>query len=197
MACTPGGEARALPPSPLRALAARFSRPFFSSYLLSLSLPRSSRRLSYFLFLLFHSRDRERGRPREITRPPWAPARPSRAQRSLLSQFANRAPGPRIVHLHFTIFRSEINTAPSAPHHNVPSYTIFLSLSFSPVSRLRGSSRFVPAGFWAGPRGTAHRPRKRTTRLPSLQNIERSVEIDAGSPIGRSIDRSIVTTVNN
>jgi len=160
MVCTPGGEARALPPSPLQ-LAARFSVPFF--FLSPVSFSSSFFSPSLFLFLFFHSPNRERGRPREITRPPWAPARPSRAQRSLLSQFANRAPGPRIVHLHFTIFRSEINTAPSAPHYNVPSCTILLSLSLSPVSRLRGSSRFVPAGFWAGSRGTAHRPRKRTT----------------------------------
>lgn len=140
MACTPGGEARALlPASPCSFSCSFFSVFFLLTCCLFLFLVLLAPFSSFFSSFFFDSPGRERGRPREITRPPWAPARPSRAQRSLLSQFANRAPGPRIVHLHFTIFRSEINTAPSA----LPTTTRLLarsSLLFS-ASRARGPPR--------------------------------------------------------
>jgi hypothetical protein len=167
MACTPGGEERALFfPAPPAALAARFSAFLFFFFLPPLVSFSSSFFSPFVLLLLFtsslpfsffpspppffYSPGRERGRPREITRPPWAPARPSRAQRSLLSQFANRAPGPRIVHLHFTIFRSEINTAPSAPHHDTSPRTRSFSLSCTQgarafSSRAGSASGSVPA----------------------------------------------------
>lgn len=184
---------------PLYSLAARFSVFLFSCCLLSLSLPRSSRCLSYFLFLLFHSLDRERGRPREITRPPWAPARPSRAQCSLLSQFANRAPGPRIVHLHFTIFRSEINTAPSAPHHKRP-FIHDISLFFLSFSLLcSGTDFLVSCRSTSGPIPAAQptdlENRRRGCRLCKIsREAWKLMHVRLSLP---SIDRSIVTTVNN
>lgn len=160
-------------------LAVRFSAFFLPTCCLVLSPVPVLLALSLSRFLLFFFCSGERGRPREITRPPWAPARPSRAQRSLLSQFANRAPGSRIVHLHFTIFRSEINTAPSAPHHSILSRAVLVSLTWL-------SSR-APAGFWT--RSPARQGTARPTDPENRQcgrrpcEIPRSVEIDARSPI--------------
>lgn len=175
------------------------SRCLFFSFFLpttspSLSLPSSSRPLS--LFLCFFSSSpfpsffisppgRERGRLREITRPPWAPAQPSRAQCSLLSQFANRAPDPRIVHLHFTIFRSEINTAPSAPHHGVLSSR---GPRLSPATRTW--SFLVSRRPASGPISAARPTDPENRRRPC--EISRSMKIDADRlSADRSIDRSI------
>lgn len=153
---------------------------FFSFFLPTTSLPLStcffSPSLSLPLFpplrlLLFHfPPGRERGRLREITRPPWAPAQPSRAQCSLLSQFANRAPDPRIVHLHFTIFRSEINTAPSAPHHDAPPSR---GPSRSPCAQDADLPRLAPTSFWAAARPTDPENRRRPCEMSRGMEIDR------------------------
>lgn len=194
MACTPGGEARVLLPFPLQFSLLVFQ--LFSSYHLSFSLstfffsPSLPLSLLFFLFpvsfFFISPPGRERGRLREITRPPWAPAQPSRAQCSLLSQFANRAPDPRIVHLHFTIFRSEINTAPSAPHHGVLSSR---GPRLSPATRTW--SFLVSRRPASGPISAARPTDPENRRRPC--EISRSMEI-ARSPIGRPIDRLIDRT---
>jgi len=56
MACTPGGEARALPLSPFTALAARFSA--FSAFCLFLFLVLLAVPFTFFLF--FHSPARKK-----------------------------------------------------------------------------------------------------------------------------------------
>lgn len=156
MVCTPGGEAPSLPPFPLIwVLAARFS--VFSAsclfpFLVLLAVP-----LTFFPIFSLSDQGKEGGEetPRNYSTTLGAS---SAVARSLLSQFANRTPGPRIVHLHFTIFRSEINTTSSAPHRN--SCVCVHDLSFSFARKMRASSsRTKPA----------HRPRKPST---SLQNIE-------------------------
>lgn len=110
MACTPGGEARALPLFPLIVLAVRFSA-------FSVSFPSSFFSLSFllfFIFFFFHSpaKERMRGggrrggrRLREITRPPWAPARPSRAAFSRNSLIGLRVHGSFICILRFFVVK--------------------------------------------------------------------------------------------
>lgn len=89
--------------------------PFFpvSGPGLLLSRPLSSYPF-FFLHLLRSGRGVGWGRGRKITRPPWAP---SRARTELPSlAICQSGLDPTIVHLHFTIFRSEINATPSVPH---------------------------------------------------------------------------------
>lgn len=96
---------RTLSPSTLHRVSLLLSHSLFPSFVLVQKHGRRRRR----------RRERER-RTGEITRPPWAPRRAR--ERCLLSQFANWRRGAlpaRILRLHFTIFRSEINAAPSAP----------------------------------------------------------------------------------
>lgn len=120
------------------------SRSFFCFFcLLSLSVPRSSHRPPYFFSIFFTLRPGKRRGEETARNYSTTLGASSAVARNLLSQFANRAPGPWIVHLHFTIFRSEINTASSAPHRNVPfvcTYTIllplFLFLSVSKNARI-------------------------------------------------------------
>lgn len=178
MACTLGGEARLSSFHPLVALAARFSAFFFflTSCLFSVLVLLSLSLSCFILFLNFFSTSRTRGkkggRPREITRPPWAPARPSCAQRSLLSQFANWGPGPNGSFICILRF-FEVKLTRRLP---LPTTTFLIIVAHRSFSLLRGRSGTRIFSRRAGrllARSRRHGPpTQKTTYSSSLRGIE-------------------------
>lgn len=174
MACTPGGEARALLLSSLTALVARFSA--FSAFCLFLFSV-----LLAIPFTFFLSGQEKEGREETARNYSTTLGASSAVARSLLSQFANRAPvhGSFICILRFfevkLTRRLPLPTVTSLRVRILRVFSLSLSLSASfSLSKMR-ASRFAPA---------------RPTDPENYQRpceISRNVKIDAKSLIIRSI----------